>query len=257
MIRQVENFSVVIGENKKKPYDSYAQLKTDIGAFYDYLEKQYPTHKVNYEKLVSIISDIRCDKYSAKAETYPSMTKEVSRFAAYARKYSDVDVRLHYEPSKKGESSSWEAYVYFGGTHSVGLTHLIDDKKFRVWLGAGDRVIDEEEFDEKWAEKMRVEVDRAYARRGRRAVDTEARMPGTFQARITVMVAKWKGAKAEDILSRPFSKASDRDDFIMMASEHKRGKDHIAKVLAECITDYTECHIDDIIEVTAEPLVLG
>lgn len=256
MLQEVEKISVVIGENKTKPYDSYAQLKTDIGAFYDYLEKQYPAHKVNYEKLVSLISDIRCDKYRAKAETYPSITKEVSRFAAYARKYSGADVRMHYEPSKKGESSRWEAYVYFGGTHSVGLTHLIDGKKFRVWLGAGDRVIDEEEFDENWAEKMRVEVDRAYARRDRRAVDTEARMPGTFQARITVMVAKWKGAKAEDILSRPFSKASDRDDFIKMASERKTGNGHIAKVLAECITDYTECDIDDIIEVTAEPLVM-
>lgn len=254
MLQKVENFSVVIGENKKKPYDSYAQLKTDVGTFYEYLEKQYPGYKLT--ELANIISDIRGDKYSAKAETYPSITKEVSMFAAYARKYSDADVRLHYEPSKNGASSRWEAYVYFGGTHNVGLTHLIDDKKFRAWVGSGDRVIDEEEFDENWAEKMRVEVDRAYAQRARRAVGAEARMSGTFQARITVMVAKWKGAKAEDILSRPFSKASDRDEFIKMASERRAGKDHLAKVLAECITDYTECHIDDIIEVKAEPFVM-
>lgn len=253
MLQKVENISVVIGENKKQPYDSYAQLKTDVGTFYEYLEKQYPGYKL--KQLANIISDIRGDKYSAKAETYPSMTKEVSRFAAYARKYSDAVVRLHYEPSKNGASSGWEAYVYFGG-HSVGITHLIEDKKFRLWLDAGTRLIDEEEFDEKWAEKMRVEVDRAYARRARRAVVAEARMSGTFQARIMVMLSKWKGDTAEDILSRPFSKASDRDEFIKMASERRTGNDHIAKVLAECITDYTACEIDDIIEVKAEPFVM-
>ncbi len=255
MLQKVENFSVVIGENKKKPYDSYAQLKTDVGKFYEYLEKQYPGYKLN-EHLANIISDIRGDKYSAKAETYPSITKEVSRFAAYARKYSDAIVKLHYWPAKNGISSSWEADVFFGGMR-VGITHRIDEKKFSLWLCDGNRDISEEEFDEKWAEKMRVEVDRAYARRARRAVVDEARMPGTFQARIMVMLSKWKGDKAEDILSRPFSKASDRDDFIKMASERRTGNDHIAKVLAECITDYTACDIDDIIEVKAEPFVMG